>query len=47
AAAGLAGIAVEAGGTLVVDGEAVARVANAKGLFVVGLGRARIEKGPL
>lgn len=43
AAAGLAGIAVEAGGTLVVDGEAVARAANAKGLFVLGLSRARIE----
>lgn len=45
AAAGLAGIAVEAGGTLMVDGEAVARAANAKGLFVLGLGKERIEKG--
>tara|TARA_R110002110_G_scaffold29413_7_gene105081 strand:- start:3640 stop:4530 length:891 start_codon:yes stop_codon:yes gene_type:complete len=42
AAAGLAGIAVEAGGTLVVDGEAVARTANRLGLFVVGLGSGRI-----
>lgn len=44
AAAGLAGIAVEAGGALVVDGEAVARAANKAGLFVVGLGRSRIEQ---
>ena len=42
AAAGLAGIAVEAGGALIVDGEAVARAANAHGLFVVGLGSDRI-----
>lgn len=44
AAAGLAGIAVEAGGALVVDGEAVAKAANRAGLFVVGLGRDRIER---
>lgn len=44
AAAGLAGIAVEAGGTLVVDGEAVAKAANRSGLFVVGLGRSRIKR---
>lgn len=44
AAADLAGIAVEAGGTLIVDGEAVARAADAHGMFVVGLSRERIEK---
>lgn len=44
AAAGLAGIAVEAGGTLVVDSEAVARAADAHGIFVVGLGRERMGK---
>ena len=44
AAAGLAGIAVEAGGALIVDGEAVARAANKAGIFVVGIGRDRIEK---
>ncbi|MEX0839485.1 MAG: UDP-2,3-diacylglucosamine diphosphatase LpxI [Parvibaculum sp.] len=44
AAAGLAGIAVEAGGTLIVDGEAVASAANAHGLFVVGLGLDRIAE---
>ena len=37
AAAGLRGIAVEAGGTLVVDREAVARAADDAGLFVVGV----------
>lgn len=37
AAAGLAGIAVEAGGALVFDIEAVARRADELGLFVVGL----------
>ncbi|MGO1117496.1 LpxI family protein [Rhodovibrionaceae bacterium A322] len=37
AAAGLRGIAIEAGGTLVVDQEAVAEVADAAGLFVEGL----------
>jgi hypothetical protein len=47
AAAGLAGIAVEAGGALVVDGEAVAKAANRSGLFVVGLGRSRIKRAGL
>lgn len=47
AAAGLAGIAVEAGGALIVDGEAVARAANKAGIFVAGLGRERIEKARL
>ena len=46
-AAGLAGIAVEAGGALIVDGEAVARAANKAGIFVAGLGRERIEKARL
>jgi DUF1009 family protein len=36
AAAGLAGIAVEASGALVVDREAVARAADAAGIFVYG-----------
>ncbi len=36
AAAGLAGIAVEAGGTLIADSAAVARAADAAGLFVWG-----------
>jgi DUF1009 family protein len=44
AAAGLAGIAVEAGGALIADAEAVARAANRKGIFVVGLTRARIDR---
>lgn len=44
AAAGLAGIAVEAGGALIADVEAVARAANAKGMFVTGLARSRIEQ---
>lgn len=38
AAAGLRGIAVEAGGALIVDRSAVAEAANAAGLFVVGVG---------
>ncbi|MEE9194431.1 MAG: UDP-2,3-diacylglucosamine diphosphatase LpxI [Alphaproteobacteria bacterium] len=37
AAAGLGGIAVEAGGTLVVDRPVVARKADAAGLFVIGV----------
>lgn len=37
ARAGLAGIAVEAGGALIVDREAVAAEADATGLFVVGV----------
>lgn len=37
AAAGLAGIAVEAGGSLIVDRDAVAAAADAAGLFVVGI----------
>ncbi|MEO5335562.1 MAG: UDP-2,3-diacylglucosamine diphosphatase LpxI [Magnetospirillum sp. WYHS-4] len=35
--AGLRGIAVEAGGALIVDGEAVARAADAAGLFLLGV----------
>lgn len=41
AAAGLRGIAIEAGSTLVVDREAVARAADAAGIFVVGV---KVEK---
>lgn len=37
AAAGLCGIAVEAGGALVMDGDAVGAAADAEGLFVVGV----------
>ncbi|MBM3567943.1 MAG: DUF1009 domain-containing protein [Alphaproteobacteria bacterium] len=37
AAAGLAGIAVEAGGALVVDRPGVARAADESGLFVIGI----------
>jgi len=37
AAAGLRGIAVEAGGALVIDAAAVAKEADAAGLFVVGV----------
>ncbi len=37
AAAGLAGIAVEAGGALIVDRHAVIAAADEKGLFVIGL----------
>ncbi|MFQ5773188.1 MAG: LpxI family protein [Kiloniellaceae bacterium] len=37
AAAGLRGIAVEAGGALLIDRPAVARAADAAGLFVVGI----------
>lgn len=37
AGAGLKGIALEAGGTLLIDREAVIRAADATGLFVVGL----------
>ena len=36
-AAGLSGIAVEAGGTLVVDRAAVVEAADAAGLFVMGV----------
>lgn len=43
AAAGLAGIAVEAGGALVGDAEVLARRANALGLFVVGLSHEQVE----
>lgn len=38
AAAGLRGIAVEAGGALVIDAPSVAAAADAAGLFVVGIG---------
>lgn len=44
AAAGLSGIAVEAGGALIADAEAVARAANARGLFVLGLPQDRIGR---
>lgn len=44
AAAGLAGIAVEAGGALIADAEAVSRAANAKGMFVIGIAHTRIER---
>jgi len=37
ARAGLIGIAVEAGGALIIDGAAVARAADRAGLFVVGI----------
>jgi len=37
AAAGLAGIAIEAGGSLILDRNAVARAADEAGLFVVGI----------
>jgi DUF1009 family protein len=39
AAAGLAGIAVAAGGTLILDREATIRAADETGLFLVGLGK--------
>lgn len=39
AAAGLAGVAVEAGGAIVLDREAVIATADRLGLFVAGLGR--------
>ena len=39
AEAGLAGIAVEAGGALVVDRDAVVRTADAAGLFICGIAR--------
>lgn len=42
AAAGLAGIAIEAGGAIVSDAGAVARAANARGIFVLGFPRARV-----
>jgi DUF1009 family protein len=41
AAAGLAGIAVEAGGALIVNRNAVIEAANAAGLFVTGFSRAQ------
>lgn len=43
AAAGLAGIAVEAGGAIIADADEVARVADALGLFVLGFPPARVE----
>ena len=39
AAAGLRGIAIEAGHTLVVDTDAVARAADRAGLFLIGIER--------
>lgn len=44
AQAGLSGIAVEAGGTLVLDRDRVARAADEAGLFVVGLALAKPRK---
>lgn len=44
-AAGLAGIAVEAGRALVVEREAVMAAADAAGLFVVGIDRSTGERG--
>jgi DUF1009 family protein len=37
AAAGLAGIAVEAGGSLIIDRQAVVDAADAQGLFIIGI----------
>jgi DUF1009 family protein len=42
AAAGLAGVAVEAGGVLVLDRELVVEAADAAGLFVYGFGRGEL-----
>jgi DUF1009 family protein len=42
AAAGLAGVAVEAGGALVLDRELVAKAADAAGLFVYGFGQGEL-----
>jgi DUF1009 family protein len=44
AAAGLAGIAVAAGGVLVIDPQAVARVADDLGLFIIGFSHDRTIK---
>ncbi|HEX7775314.1 MAG TPA: UDP-2,3-diacylglucosamine diphosphatase LpxI [Parvibaculum sp.] len=44
AAAGLAGIAVEAGGAIIADAEGVARAADEFGLFVLGFPAARVER---
>jgi DUF1009 family protein len=41
AAAGLAGVALEAGGALVVDREDVIKTADAAGLFVIGVSPAK------
>ncbi|SMH60179.1 LpxI family protein [Azospirillum agricola] len=46
AAAGLRGIAVEAGGSLLVDRAAVARTADRLGLFVVGIDAPGASTGP-
>ncbi len=43
AAAGLAGIAVEAGGAIIADAEEMTRVADALGLFVLGFPPSRVE----
>jgi UDP-2,3-diacylglucosamine hydrolase len=43
AAAGLRGIAVEAGGALIVDRQAVADAADAAGLFVVGIDPGNVD----
>lgn len=45
ARAGLAGIAVQAGGALVLGRDAVAEAANAHGLFVWGVGDTQLEAG--
>ncbi len=44
AAAGLAGIAVEAGGAIIADTEGVARAANEHGLFVLGFPASRADR---
>jgi DUF1009 family protein len=43
-AAGLAGIAVEAGGAIIADAEGVAHAANEHGIFVLGFPAARVER---
>ena len=43
AAAGLKGIAVEAGGALVTDLDAVAAAADAAGIFVCGIGAGEVS----
>ena len=45
ARAGLGGIAVQAGGALVLGRDAVARAADAHGLFIWGVGDAQLETG--
>lgn len=45
AKAGLAGIAVEAGGALIIDHAAVAAAADRLGLFVVGIAKEQVARG--